>query len=97
MIKSKKVNEIQIDGADPHLESRSTAFNIYLNLLERFDSRELFLLESLGPASIDTRTSLIGINQVLNIEVFDCIVTISGNEELLREIQSLYEGELLIE
>ena len=77
MIEFKKVKTIQINGVDPSVGFRSTAFGVYLNLLEQFSSRELFLLESMGPSSIDTRVSLIGINPVLNIEVFDHIITIS--------------------
>ena len=97
MIEFKKVNAIQIDGADPGMGLRSTAFGVYLNLLKQFCSRELFLLESMGPSSIDTRVSLIGINPVLNIEVFDCIISISGNQQLLKKIQLIYSGELLVD
>lgn len=97
MIKSKKVNDIQLDAVDVHVGFRSSAFGVYLNLLEKFDSKQLLLLESLGPGSIDTKVSLIGINQVLRVEVFDRMVTISGSCELLKEIRLLYEGEELIE
>jgi len=97
MITFKKNRDIQLAGLDLVTGYRSAAFGIYLNLLNEFDSKELFLLESLGPRSIDSKTSLIGINPVLNIEVFDLTVTISSNEEILKIIQFLYEGELLIE
>jgi anthranilate synthase component 1 len=97
MIKSKKVNDIQLDMKKMPTGYRSSAFGVYLNLLEKFDSKELVLLESLGPGSIDTKVSLIGINPVLHVEVFDQIVTISGNKELLKEIQLLYSEERLIE
>jgi anthranilate synthase component 1 len=86
MIEFKKVNAIQIEGVDLGMGLRSTAFGVYLNLLEQFGSRELFLLESMGPSSIDTRASLIGINPVLNIEVFDRIISISGNQQLLKKL-----------
>ena len=97
MIEFKKVKNIQIDGADPDVGFRSTAFGVYLNLLEQFTSRELFLLESMGPSSIDTRASLIGINPVLNIEVFDHIITIAGNQQLLKKIELIYSEELLVD
>jgi anthranilate synthase component 1 len=97
MIKSKKVSAIKLDGVNPHKGYRSAAFGVYLNLLDKFDSKELFLLESLGPGSIDTKVSLIGVNPVLNVKVFDRIVAISGNQELLKEIKLLYEGEILVE
>ena len=97
MIEFKKMNTIQIDGVDPGMGFRSTAFGVYLNLLEQFGSRELFLLESMGPSSIDTRVSLIGINPVLNIEVFDRIISISGNQQLLKKIELIYSRELLVD
>lgn len=97
MIKSKKMNDIPLDVLEVHTGFRSSAFRVYLNLLEKFDSKELLLLESLGPGSIDTKVSLIGINPVLRVEVFDRIVTLSGSHELLKEIRLLYEGETLIE
>jgi len=97
MIKTKKVSSVQINGAIPEMGLRSTAFGVYLNLREKFDSRELFLLESLGPGSIDTKVSLIGISPALKIEVFDLIVSISGNAHLLNELRLIYKGESLIE
>ena len=97
MINYKNIKDIQIIGAEIGSGYRSSAFAIYSNLLHQFSSRELLLLESLGPGSIDSKTSLIGINPVLNLEVFDLIVKISGNEELLKRIQSIYKEEQLIE
>jgi anthranilate synthase component 1 len=97
MINFKNSQDIQISGTEAGLDYRSSAFSIYLNLLNLFNSRELLLLESLGPGSIDSKTSLIGINPVFNLEVFDLIVTITSNEELLKRIELIYQGELLIE
>lgn len=97
MINFKKIKDIKLNGADTQAGNRSSAFAIYRNLLNEFDSKDLFLLESLGPGSIDSKTSLIGINPVLNIEIFDRIVTISGNEQLLKKIQLLYELESILE
>lgn len=97
MIKYKNSQDVQIIGAEIGLGYRHCAFAIYLNLLKQFKSAELLLLESLGPASIDSKTSLIGINPVLNIEVFDLSVTISGNEVLLKRMQLIYKKELLVE
>lgn len=97
MIKSKNINDIKLSGVKPSTGFRSSAYGVYLNLLERFDSKELLLLESLGPGSIDTRVSMIGINPVLKIDVIDRIVTIKGCYELLIKIQLIYEGEELVE
>lgn len=97
MISYKKIKEIQLDSSAPVSSYRSSAHGVYLNLLNEFDSKELFLLESLGPGSIDSKASLIGINPVLKIEVFDLIVTIYSNEKILKIIQLHFKRELLIE
>lgn len=97
MFKLKKVTPVEIEGANPCLGLRSTAFGVYLNLLEKFNSRQLFLLESLGPGSIDTKVSLIGINPVFKIDVIDDIVRISGNQQLLEKLQLVLKGEFLLE
>jgi anthranilate synthase component 1 len=97
MIKSKNINDIKLSGVKSNTGFRSSAYGVYLNLLERFDSKELLLLESLGPGSVDTRVSLIGINPVLKIDVNDRIVSITGSHELLKKIQLIYEGEELVE
>lgn len=97
MIKFKNSQDVQISGAEIGLGYRQCAFDIYLNLLDQFNSSDLLLLESLGPGSIDSKTSLIGINPVLNIEVVDLSVEISGNEVLLKKIQLIYKNELLVE
>ncbi|WP_114636779.1 hypothetical protein [Polynucleobacter necessarius] len=93
----KKVILVEIEGANPFSGLRSTAFGVYLNLLEKFDSRQLFLFESLGPESIDTKVSLIGINPVFKIDVIDDIVRISGNQQLLEKLQLIFKGEFLLE
>lgn len=97
MINSKNINEIRLNGVKASTGFRSSAYGVYLNLLKRFDCKELLLLESLGPGSIDTKVSLIGINPVLKISVIDRIVSITGCHELLKKIQLLYEGEELVE
>jgi len=98
MINFKKINEISLEGAITELgDYRPAAFGIYLNLLNVFNCKELLLLESLAPGSIDSRVSLVGINPVLRMEVFDLIVTISGNEQILNKIRLIYEKENFLE
>ncbi len=97
MINFKNSQEIQISGAKVGSGFRSSAFAIYKNLLNLFNSRELLLLESLGSGSIDSKTFLIEINPVLNLEVADLMVTISGNDELLKIIRLIYKEEVLVE
>lgn len=97
MINYKNITDIQIIGEKMGSGYRSSAFAIYLNLSNQFSSRELLLLESLGPGSIDSKTSLIGVNPVLTLEVFDLMVIISGNEILLKTIRLIYKEESLIE
>ena len=97
MINFKKISNIRIDSNDKQLSYRSSAFGIYRNLLNKFDSKDLLLLESLGPGSSDSRTSLIGINPVLKIEVSDLIISIYGCEQLLQKVQALYSNEAMLD
>lgn len=102
MIKSKKINNINIHS-DRHCSNdyrhdyRTVAFDVYLNLLKTFNSKEMFLLESLGPKSIDSKKSMIGILPILKIEITDCIITITGNKTLLDRYRALFVEEELIE
>ena len=97
MIQSKIIKEIELGGNNANVGNRASAYGVYLNLLEKFDSTELLLLESLGPSSLDTRSSLIGINPVLHLEVIDRSITITGSEALLKKIRLLYSTADLIE
>lgn len=106
MIKSKKINNINIysdrqssdDCSNDYSDNyRTAAFDVYLNLLNSFESKELFLLESLGPKSVDSKKSMIGILPILKIEVTDCFITITGNTALLGWCKTLFVEQKLIE
>jgi anthranilate synthase component 1 len=92
MIHSKKIQTIELSH-NQNEDLRSRAFGIYLELLKKYRSDELLLLESLGSNSIDSRVSLIGICPTLTIAISDCIITFRGNELLLEEIATLYVDE----
>ena len=105
MIKSKKINNINIysdrqssdDCSNDYSDNyRTAAFYVYLNLLNSFESKELFLLESLGPKSVDSKKSMIGILPILKIEVTDCVITITGNTALLGRCKTLFVEQKLI-
>lgn len=96
MITSKKTQEIQPNNLMlSEIGYLPLAFSAYINLLNDFDSRDLVLMESLGPSSNETKISLIGINPVLNIKIFDTDVVITGNEFLLIKIRSIYSTQNL--
>ena len=98
MIKFKHTKELNLSGLALAADGfRSLAFGIYRNLLNQFDSKQLMLLESLGPSSIDSRRSLIGINPVLEIDITDQIVSIRGNREILTSVRAIYEDSCLLE
>ena len=96
MIKSKKVSYLFDGGMDQSLDCRHMAYGTYLNLLTEYGGDKMLLLESLGPNTVDSRVSLIGINPVFNIAVQDCEVTISGNETLLEAMRPIFQAEKII-
>lgn len=97
MITYKKSTSIQMSGVKTEcMDYRSAAFGFYRNLLAEFDSKNMVLMESLGHRSHDSKVSMVGIDPVLNIKVFNCTVTIIGNNELINSIRLLYGNEHLI-
>ena len=98
MIIYKQIKELDFSGFERGADGfRSLAFQIYRNLLNEFDSKELMLLESLGLSAIDSRRSLIGINRVLEINVTDQIIIIRGNPQILARIRRIYRDSYLLE
>lgn len=98
MITYKQTNELDVSGLGLAADGyRSLAFGVYQNLLDQFDGKQLMLLESLGPSSTDSRSSLIGINPVLEIGVTDTIVNIRGNREILTSVKAIYQDSCLLE
>jgi len=97
MISYKKSTVIKLSSVPPEgMGYRSAAFCFYNNLLAEFRSENLVLMESLGPGSPDSKVSLVGIDPALKIEVYDCIVTIAGNSQLINKIRSIYDGQHLV-
>ena len=96
MIKSQKINKINIQAFEGCSDYRKLAFGIYKNLLDAFSSKDLLLLESLGPKSSDAKRSMIGIMPIMKIEVINHVITIIGNNDLLDVYKSLFGDTYLI-
>ncbi|HEX2580880.1 MAG TPA: anthranilate synthase component I family protein [Dongiaceae bacterium] len=65
---------------------------IYRALLTRFPEEQIVLLESLGRHSVDARSTLIGLNPVLSLEVRGTEVCIQGAPSLLPPVEAALRG-----
>lgn len=76
---------------------KTDAFNLYnficMNL--KINKEEIFLLESMGVNNIDSKESIIGVNKLLNIQVVNKKLFITGEDYLIElicdEIRKKYE------
>lgn len=74
---------------------KEEVFEIYKKLMTLYDQKDLFLFESLGLNSIDSKVSMIGVNPVLSIEVINCEITFISNNDVLNKIAEIYSDEKL--
>ncbi|KXZ66161.1 anthranilate synthase component I family protein [Acinetobacter venetianus] len=77
--------------------NKTDAFNLYNFICGdlSFDKEEVFLLESMGVNSVDSKESIIGVNKLLNIQVVNEKLFVTGasclRELIYKEIMKKYE------
>lgn len=64
--------------------SKTDAFNLYNYICfnSKFNKEEIFLLESMGLNTVDSKESIIGVNKLLNIQVKNKTVSITGEDKI---------------